>query len=70
MPALTLYPSSLDEPPRIPVVLSQGTSGMSLRVTQQFGRSDPTGKQAKGIPTLRLRNEVKMLNLLPKKLVE
>jgi hypothetical protein len=52
------------------VRLSQGTSGMSLRVTQQFGISDPTGKQANGMPALRLRNEAKILNLRPKKLVE
>ena len=35
---------------------------MSLRVTQQFGSSDPMCKQAKGILTLRFRNEIKMLN--------
>ena len=48
MPALTLYPSSRGEPPRTPVALSQGTSGISLRVTQQFGRSDPRASRRKG----------------------
>ena len=30
------------------MVLSQGTSGMSLRVTQQFGSSDPRASRRKG----------------------